>query len=247
MLLMTKDHHKTNDDISPITPTMNRSPENGIVASQSKFLTTSRMLRLFSAGVKAPEPGMNIIYMDGSWDMFHAGQISILQKAKKMGDYLIVGVHSDSVVNDHKGSNFPIMNLHERVLSVLGCKFVDDVLIDAPYEITSTMIASLNISTVVKGTSSCSNEELRYEVPKKDGIYQVIESPTDFSLTNIMTRIGANQKAFEAKINKKKAKENEYYEERYKDNESYKSGEKMYGGGDEKGGSTEVPEHKKTK
>lgn len=50
--------------------------------------------------------------------------------------FLIVGVHNDQIVNKHRGGNFPIMNLHERVLSVLGCKYVDDVLIDAPYQIT---------------------------------------------------------------------------------------------------------------
>jgi ethanolamine-phosphate cytidylyltransferase len=173
------------------------------------------MMRLFSAGVKAPEKGQRIIYMDGSWDMFHAGHISILSKAKKMGDYLIVGVHSDSTVNKSKGSNFPIMNLHERTLSLLGCKFVDDVLIDAPYEVTATMIASLNISTVVKGTSSCSNEARRYAVPKEQSIYTVVDSPTDFSLEDIMDRIAANQVAFQQKIDKKKKKENEYYDDRY--------------------------------
>jgi ethanolamine-phosphate cytidylyltransferase len=244
MLLMTKDHHKTDEDMDSEL-VMNRSPEHGIVASQSKFLTTSRMLRLFSAGVKAPSKDMNIIYMDGSWDMFHAGHIAILKKAKDMGDYLIVGVHSDSTVNGHKGSNFPIMNLHERVLSVLGCKFVDDVLIDAPYEIEALHIANLNISKVVKGSASCSNEDLRYSVPKKSGIYEVIDSPTDFSLSNIMDRIAANQEAFQNKINKKKKVENEYYEERYKDNETYKSD----GGGMYKETVKEaaVPEHKKTK
>lgn len=50
--------------------------------------------------------------------------------------FLIVGVHNDQIVNKYRGGNFPIMNLHERVLSVLGCKYVDDVLIDAPYLIT---------------------------------------------------------------------------------------------------------------
>lgn len=35
---------------------------------------------------------------------------------------MIVGVHNDNVVNQQRGSNLPIMNLHERVLSVLGCK-----------------------------------------------------------------------------------------------------------------------------
>lgn len=32
---------------------------------RSKFLTTSRMIRLFSAGMKSPQPGSKIIYMDG--------------------------------------------------------------------------------------------------------------------------------------------------------------------------------------
>jgi hypothetical protein len=35
---------------------------------------------------------------------------------------VIVGVHNDSVVNQRRGMNLPIMNMHERVLSVLGCK-----------------------------------------------------------------------------------------------------------------------------
>ena len=46
------------------------------------------------------------------------------------------------------------MNLHERVLSVLGCKYASDVLIDAPLEITPDMIASLKISEVLRGTES---------------------------------------------------------------------------------------------
>jgi ethanolamine-phosphate cytidylyltransferase len=49
------------------------------------------------------------------------------------------------------------MNLHERLLSVLGCKFMNDVLIDAPVEITPDMIASLRITEVVHGTVSDHN------------------------------------------------------------------------------------------
>lgn len=67
------------------------------------------------------------------------------------GDYLIVGVHGDAIVNRERGSNLPLMNLHERVLSVLGCRFVDDVLIDAPWNISHEMMASLKISEVVHG------------------------------------------------------------------------------------------------
>ena len=38
--------------------------------------------------------------------------------------YLIVGLHKDQDVNRYRGSNFPIMNLNERTLSVLACRYV---------------------------------------------------------------------------------------------------------------------------
>ena len=69
------------------------------------------------------------MYVDGAWDLFHAGHVAVLRQAKTYGDYVIVGVHDDAEVNRVWGAAFPIMNLQERALSVLGCKFADDVLI----------------------------------------------------------------------------------------------------------------------
>lgn len=62
------------------------------------------------------------MYVAGAFDLFHVGHLEFLEKAKQMGDYIIVGLHTDPVVNLYKGSNYPIMNLHERTLSVLACK-----------------------------------------------------------------------------------------------------------------------------
>ena len=56
--------------------------------------------------------------------MFHVGHLDFLEKARAQGDYLIVGLHTDPVVNQYKGANYPIMNLHERVLSVLACRVI---------------------------------------------------------------------------------------------------------------------------
>ena len=223
MLLMTKDHHQNN--FSDPGKLASGTGTKDMIGNTSKFLTTSRMLRLFSAGVKAPEKGMRIVYVDGSWDMFHAGHISFLKKAKEQGDYLIVGVHNDNIVNEHEGSNMPIMNLHERVLSVLGCRFTDDVLIDAPFQITKEMIASLNISKVVRGSGALSNEgdeELRYGTCKRGGIYEQLESTCDFGINDIFERIQASQVFFQRKIEKKKLTEANYYEEKYSKNEHYK-------------------------
>lgn len=62
------------------------------------------------------------MYVAGAFDLFHVGHVSFLEKCRELGGYIIVGLHEDSVVNHYKGSNYPIMNLQERVLSVLACK-----------------------------------------------------------------------------------------------------------------------------
>ena len=52
-----------------------------------------------------------------------------MQAAKQAGDFLLVGVHTDEDVEERRGCHLPIMNLHERALSVLSCRYVDEVVI----------------------------------------------------------------------------------------------------------------------
>ena len=59
---------------------------------------------------------MKIVYVSGGWDMLHSGHIHMLKRAKQLGDYVIVGVYNDQVVNELKGHNFPILSLNERIL-----------------------------------------------------------------------------------------------------------------------------------
>lgn len=215
------------DDVSVITAanlTTDGVQEIGVpLGHHSKFLTTSMMLRLFSAGVKHPEEGMKVVYVDGAWDMFHCGHVEFLKEACKRGDYLIVGIHGDAVVNKRRGGNLPLMNLHERVLSVLGCKYMDDVLIDAPLEITPDMIASLRITEVVHGTESdgYSDFDDRYRYAKEMGIFSTMQSPSEFKLGNILSRIQLKQTEFQSKIDRKKKAERERF-----DNKWHKNGEK---------------------
>ena len=63
-----------------------------------------------------------MIYIAGAFDLFHAGHVSFLKKCRELGSYIVVGLHDDVVVNRYKGSNHPIMNLQERVMSVLACR-----------------------------------------------------------------------------------------------------------------------------
>jgi ethanolamine-phosphate cytidylyltransferase len=211
MLLLTKEHHF----------------QNGM-GQRSKFLTTSRMMRLFSGNVPAPEPGMRVIYVDGAWDLFHPGHVSILQAARARGDYLIVGIHGDAVVNQERGMNLPLMNLHERVLSVLGCRHVDDVLMDAPYEVTADMLASLQITEVVHvvhNDNNNSNDEnettlARLQVAQDRGMLHRMERTSDFNMGSILQRIQRNQDAFQSRFDRKTAAEEKFYQEKRQTNGS---------------------------
>jgi cytidyltransferase-like protein len=99
------------------------------------FLGTARILSSFSEGLRAPLPTERVVYVAGAWDLFHPGHSKFLEACRSCGDYLLVGVYGDACV-ERRRHRLPLMNLQERVLSVLACRHVDDVLIDAPSEIT---------------------------------------------------------------------------------------------------------------
>ncbi|KAI7989582.1 Ethanolamine-phosphate cytidylyltransferase [Camellia lanceoleosa] len=139
----------------------------------SHFLPTSRRIVQFSNGSK------------------------ILKSARQLGDFLLVGIHSDHIVSEQRGMHHPIMHLHERSLSVLACRYVDEVIIGAPLEVTRDMITTFNISLVVHGTVAESNTFLNgktdpYAVPKSMGIFQMLQSPKNITTTSVAQRILAN-------------------------------------------------------
>ena len=79
----------------------------------------------------------------------HPGVIERLKLAKQQGDYLYVGLWDDEMIRYYKWSKYPLQGLQERILMALAMKYVDDVVIGAPYIITEDLIRSLNISKVV--------------------------------------------------------------------------------------------------
>jgi len=142
--------------------------------------------------------------------LFHVGHIEILELAKKEGDYLIVGVYDDQTVNSYQGKNLPIMNLYERVLGVLSCRYVDEVVIGAPIVVTKEIIDSLKIQTVVCGTtphSYPSSSPDPYKVPKDLGILKELKSPSKLATPQVIDRILENHHQFEARNKKKEEKE----------------------------------------
>jgi len=64
----------------------------------------------------------------GAFDLFHAGHVLMLEEAKTVCDYLIVGLQTDPSI-DRKEKNKPVQSIVERQIQLEGCKFVDEVTI----------------------------------------------------------------------------------------------------------------------
>jgi len=203
MLLMSREHHVRRSIDETAEPTTSGS---------SVFLATSRRLTQFSSG-RAPTPTDRVVYISGSWDLFNVGHIKALERAREFGTFVLVGLHDDDTVNRLQGGGFPILNLNERTLSVLSCKYVDEVIIGAPLTITEDMMTTMNISVVVKGTvnsEDMSALEAAYDVPRRMGKLEVFESPSSITVSTIIKRIMDHREEYSKRHAVKAAKEAEY-------------------------------------
>ena len=77
---------------------------------------------------------MTRVYADMVADLFHAGHVEFLRRARELGDELVVGIHSDETVAGYKRA--PVMTMAERVRVVAACRHVDEVVPDAPLSVT---------------------------------------------------------------------------------------------------------------
>ena len=82
-------------------------------------------------------------------DLFHYGHVEFLRKARELGTYLIAGIVADDVAELSKKK--PILTMEERVASVAACKYVDQVLHNAPWRIDHAWIILHHIQLVVHG------------------------------------------------------------------------------------------------
>ncbi len=80
-----------------------------------------------SAVSRLKEQGKKIVFTNGCFDILHAGHITYLREAKRLGDVLVIGVNSDASVKRLKGESRPVNPLEDRELILSSLDFVDYV------------------------------------------------------------------------------------------------------------------------
>ncbi|MCP9269100.1 bifunctional D-glycero-beta-D-manno-heptose-7-phosphate kinase/D-glycero-beta-D-manno-heptose 1-phosphate adenylyltransferase HldE [Xenorhabdus sp. XENO-1] len=138
---------------------------------------------------QARQRGERIVMTNGCFDILHAGHVSYLSNARKLGDRLIVAVNSDASTKRLKGETRPVNPLDQRMIVLSALESVDWVVAfeeDTPQR----LIAGVLPDTLVKG-GDYTPEEIAgsQEVWAAGGEVMVLNFEDGISTSNIIKAI----------------------------------------------------------
>ncbi len=144
-------------------------------------------IKLISSALKADNK--KVVFTNGCFDLIHAGHIDYLNKAKALGDVLIVGLNTDDSVRRIKGDKRPIINQDERAEIISNLKPVDYVVFfdeDTPAKLINELVPDM----LIKGADWKIDEIVGGEtVLVNGGEVKTIEFISDQSTSKIIDLI----------------------------------------------------------
>ncbi|XP_017698576.1 choline-phosphate cytidylyltransferase 2-like isoform X2 [Phoenix dactylifera] len=142
---------------------------------------------------EVPEDRPVRVYADGIYDLFHFGHARALEQAKKLfpNTYLLIGCCNDEITRRYKGKT--VMTESERYESLRHCKWVDEVIPDAPWVITQEFLDKHKIDFVAHDAlpyadASGAGKDV-YEYVKSVGKFKETKRTDGISTSDIIMRI----------------------------------------------------------
>jgi D-beta-D-heptose 7-phosphate kinase/D-beta-D-heptose 1-phosphate adenosyltransferase len=133
--------------------------------------------------------GRTIVFTNGCFDLLHVGHVKYLQKARELGDLLVLGLNSDASIRRLKGPHRPLIGQEERAHILAALKCIDYVVIfdeDTPLE----LIRALRPAVLVKGGDYAPEEVVGKDVVESyGGRVELIRFVDGRSTTNIINKI----------------------------------------------------------
>ena len=155
-------------------------------AAQRKIKSISALGRIVR---QAKSKGRRVVFTNGCFDLVHAGHVTLLERAKRLGHLLIVAINSDRSVRGLKGSRRPIMGQRGRALLIAALESVDYVTIfnDATPE---RLVRRLRPHVLVKGADWGPGRVVGGDIVQRDG-GRVVRIPLvkSYSTTQLIERI----------------------------------------------------------
>jgi rfaE bifunctional protein nucleotidyltransferase chain/domain len=164
---------------------MDRQDRLSYIESVGTFYSREELVRT-RAGWKAA--GKTVVFTNGCYDLLHPGHIRLLEKARSLGDILILALNSDDSVRRLKGPSRPLIAERERAEVALGLAAVDAVTLfdeDTPRELIAVVLPDV----LVKGADWAHWIAGREEVEAAGGKVLALSLEPGYSTTGIVETI----------------------------------------------------------
>lgn len=159
----------------------------------SKMKTLLSLEEFLKIRKKIKEEGKKLVFTNGVFDIIHRGHVDYLNRAKALGDYLVVALNSDESVKRLKGEERPINKLEDRAFVLANLKAVDFVVSfeeDTPFEIISAIVPDV----LVKGGDWKVEQIVGRDIVEANGgkVYS-LPYVENYSTTNIINKMKNNE------------------------------------------------------
>ena len=89
---------------------------------------------------------MKVGFNCSSFDLFHAGHVTVLKMEKQLCDYLIVALQDDPTIDRPGSKNKPCQSVYERYVQLQACKYVDEILVyETEYDLLQLLMTQKKI------------------------------------------------------------------------------------------------------
>lgn len=130
-----------------------------------------------------------IVFTNGCFDLLHVGHIRYLAQAKKLGDFLIIGLNSDSSVKELKGEDRPINSFEDRATLLSAIESVDLVIMFEE-QTPENLIKDIVPDILVKGGDYNIEDIVGYQtVMQNGGQVKTLSFYDGYSSTNYINKI----------------------------------------------------------
>lgn len=143
--------------------------------------------RRFFSNLKSK--GNKIVFTNGCFDLLHPGHIDYLERAKKLGDLLVIGLNEDDSIKILKGNQRPINNLNFRSTMLAALNSVDFI-VPFKEETPANLIQEIEPQVLVKGGDYTIDNIVGAEfVQQTGGEVLVIPFLDGYSSSSIISKI----------------------------------------------------------
>ena len=135
------------------------------------------------------EQDKKVVFTNGCFDILHFGHVDYLEKARELGDFLVIGINTDDSIKRIKGIDRPINKELDRMRLIAALDAVDAVTLfddDTPKRLISDVLPNI----LVKGSDYTIDQIVGAdEIIKQGGEVKTVDFVEGYSTTDLIKKI----------------------------------------------------------